>query len=1040
MPLAADSYVERSADKTLLDALLSGKFCYVLNSRQMGKSSLCVRTMKRLDASNIRTAFVDLTKIGGRNVTAEQWYAGIAAEIGRSLELRNEVLAYWKENGHVSPLQRLFGSIREVALEKIETPVAIFFDEIDATRSLPFSADEFFAAIRESYNRRVHDPAYKRLSFCLLGVAVPSDLINSPTSTPFNIGERIYLRDFTLDEAMALAGGLERPAGGARATLERVYHWTNGHPYLTQSLCAAIAADSAIRTPLEVDALVRRDLFEPKARETNINLADVANRALHAGDLEEDAEKFRADLLSAYEKAWKGNHLADDESNRVAALLKLSGIMRSEGNQLKVRNRIYEHVFDKAWIRENMPGQELRRQRRAFYLGVLRTTAIAATVVGVVGWLAWNNSKLAAQNARQRDQANYDLYAASMGNLSAKDDANDIAAIRRILDATKDNPARGWEWKHWNIVAHPGDVTILTGGDEATAASLDLSMRRVALATRDALTIYELPSGRTLRTLPLPDSSTGRWSAQWMRNGALVAWDSGKTVLEVDPETGSILKRRTFSSPIAILGAQTFPLGNDLPVIIVAKKETDLLDLTTLELRPLPHLASGRIAGYFSANRDGTRMAMIETGPSGRDEVSVRATSDWHEVAGLPTKSDTIQGFGWSADDRYLSFSDENDEEVICVDLESGRIRLRKRLGEFLGAPCLSRDGGTILVPTEKRRAIEIDSTTGELLAEFPEASAVWMLDNGAVLTSYWDMSFYKNGVAERGEREISLPPGNYAWAHISMDGHLIADGGPTRLRYGLDLNSQSPITTLTSQAVTKGYEDKAGTISTLWMLDHVDVFEQASGKKLFQSPLTELMFNLIAGSPGGRFVVVPFSLRAVQVHDLTGKLAVRSLSTKKFPEQAEFSPDGSTLALGDSGGWVTFYRTSDWREVSAMQACRNGVGPMTFSADGKRLAVVDDQELVILDVAMARVSARMIGSSNHITCECFSPDRKRVVTGSEDGAVRIWDPETGTDLGPIGSHPRPVLDVGFIDGGKTLVSISDKGQVMLWLTDRRGP
>lgn len=74
----AGSYVERSADRLLLESLLEGRFCYVLNSRQMDKSSLCVRTMRRLAERAVRSAFVDLTRIGGRNMTPEQWYAGVA--------------------------------------------------------------------------------------------------------------------------------------------------------------------------------------------------------------------------------------------------------------------------------------------------------------------------------------------------------------------------------------------------------------------------------------------------------------------------------------------------------------------------------------------------------------------------------------------------------------------------------------------------------------------------------------------------------------------------------------------------------------------------------------------------------------------------------------------------------------------------------------------------------------------------------------------------------------------------------------------------
>ena len=82
-------------------------------------------------------------------------------------------------------------------------------DEIDAVRSLrQFKADEFFAGIRECYNRRTEDSKFLRLTFCLLGVATPSDLISDQRMTPFNIGHGIELGDFTFEEAAVLAGGL----------------------------------------------------------------------------------------------------------------------------------------------------------------------------------------------------------------------------------------------------------------------------------------------------------------------------------------------------------------------------------------------------------------------------------------------------------------------------------------------------------------------------------------------------------------------------------------------------------------------------------------------------------------------------------------------------------------------------------------------------------------------------------------------------------------------------------------------------------------
>src|SRR5262249_13116563 len=99
-------------------------------------------------------------------------------------------------------------------------------DEIDAVRSLAFSTDEFFAAIRDCYNRRSQDPEFGRLTFCLLGVATPSDLIQDTRTTPFNIGRRIELTDFTAAEAAPLAEGLGRDGQAGQALLQRMLDWT----------------------------------------------------------------------------------------------------------------------------------------------------------------------------------------------------------------------------------------------------------------------------------------------------------------------------------------------------------------------------------------------------------------------------------------------------------------------------------------------------------------------------------------------------------------------------------------------------------------------------------------------------------------------------------------------------------------------------------------------------------------------------------------------------------------------------------------------
>ncbi len=234
VPLPSPLYIKRETDDEFCTAIeRQDSIVLVKGARQVGKTSLLARGLQKAretGATVVMTDFQQLNESGFE--TVEKLLLTIAEQMADRLEL--EPLPHQSWNNFLSPSSNFERFIRRQVLNKISAPLVWGLDEVDRLFLYPY-ASEVFGLFRSWHNLRALDPTgpWSRFTLALAYATEAHLFITDLNQSPFNVGTRLTLEDFTLEQIRELNIRYQSPLKNEEE-IERYFALVGGHPYLAQ--------------------------------------------------------------------------------------------------------------------------------------------------------------------------------------------------------------------------------------------------------------------------------------------------------------------------------------------------------------------------------------------------------------------------------------------------------------------------------------------------------------------------------------------------------------------------------------------------------------------------------------------------------------------------------------------------------------------------------------------------------------------------------------------------------------------------------------
>ncbi len=234
VPLDSKFYIVRSTDAEFQAAIARhDSIVLVKGARQVGKTSLLARGLQLAREQGARVVLTDFQSLTADCFESSQsLFLSLAGFIADQLDLDVFPDEVW--HAKLSSSVNFERYLRREVLGKITSHLVWGLDEIDQLFTCDFGS-EVFGLFRSWHNKRALDPTgpWRRLTLAIAYATEAHLFINNLNQSPFNVGTRLALEDFTREQVLELNRRYESPLK-TEEELERFLSLVGGHPYLVR--------------------------------------------------------------------------------------------------------------------------------------------------------------------------------------------------------------------------------------------------------------------------------------------------------------------------------------------------------------------------------------------------------------------------------------------------------------------------------------------------------------------------------------------------------------------------------------------------------------------------------------------------------------------------------------------------------------------------------------------------------------------------------------------------------------------------------------